>query len=30
MKLTGEENATNQNNEDVIEIEQLFMYLVLF
>ena len=26
MKLIGEENATNENNENVIEIDLLFMY----
>ena len=25
-KLTGEENATNENNENVIEMDLLFMY----
>ena len=30
IKLTGEENATNKNNEDAIEIDLLFMYLFLF
>ena len=30
IKLTGEENATNENNEDAIEIDLLFMYLFLF
>ena len=29
-KITGEENATNENKEIVIEIEWLFMYLSLF
>ena len=26
MKLIGEENETNENNENVIEIDLLFMY----
>ena len=26
MKLIGEENATNENNENIIEIDLLFMY----
>ena len=30
MKITGEENATNENNENVIEIDTLFMYPFLF
>ena len=30
MKITGEENATNENNENVIEIDALFMYPFLF
>ena len=29
-KLTGEENATNENNENVIEMDLLFMYWFLF
>ena len=30
MKITGEVNATNENNENVIEIDTLFMYPFLF
>ena len=30
MKITGEANATNENNENVIEIDTLFMYPFLF
>ena len=30
IKLTVEENATNENNENVIEIDLLFMYPFLF
>ena len=30
MNITGEENATNENNENVIEIDTLFMYPFLF
>ena len=26
IKLTGEENATNKNNENITEIGQLFLY----
>ena len=30
IKLTGEENAANENNGNVIEIDELFMYSFLF
>ena len=30
IKLTGEENATNENNENVIEMDLMFMYRFLF
>ena len=30
IKLTGEKNATNENNENVIEMDLLFMYPFLF
>ena len=30
IKSTGEENTTNENNENVIEIDLLFMYPFLF
>ena len=30
IKLTGEENTTNENNENVVEIDLLFMYPFLF
>ena len=30
IKLTGEENATNKNNENITEIGQLFLYPFLF
>ena len=30
MKITGGVNATNENNENVIEIDTLFMYPFLF
>ena len=30
MKLAGEENATSENDKNVIEIDLLFMYPFLF